>query len=980
MKGQHLDSHSKSASTGSRGVILNTDALDILNQALEKWWNSSLEKRASKTKKLTREMKAIGLGGLEVKTVDRIFRSQPVDEVSLRKAFESLTIQPAFSRERHCVPPSPPSGYLPHLPAHFIGREAEIDSIQTLLKSNRLVTLTGTGGIGKTWLAKQATQEIKSRFTSGIWFVDLAGLAADADQSLVEQKVATTLGVQEQKHRSLLETLSTFLRERELLLILDNCEHLLQACATLTDHLLSSSSTVRVLATSRERLNIPFERPYPVPSLAVPDLKQLSAASGDITAQVLAYDSVRLFVERAGNLRDFTITDVHAPLLAAICHRLDGIPLAIELAAARARSMPLSQLEEELDDCFRILIGGNRAALPRHQTLRATLDWSHNLLTVQEKALLRRLSVFAEGCSREAAEQVCAGEGIATRAVLELLTSLLDKSLLVYKEEAGKARYHLLETVRQYGQDWLTQTGERDAVRARHRDYFLQLAEQAEPELEGANQAEWLQRLETEHENFQAALEGGILAGDARTCLRLCGALSPFWWTRGYLSEGRQWCARTLDMAGSQERAYDRAKALNAAGLLAHYQSDYVFARSCHEEALGIWEELGERSGMAHSLLHLGQAAHYQSDFNIARSCYAASLTLWRELGDQGNTIRSLNSLGDVAAKQGDSVFARSCHEESLAICREMREPGNIARALLHLGHTLLSQWDFSGAISCYEQCLTICQETGDRRGILRALSGLGVAAQYQCDYSRAQSYFEKALALYREAGDRRSTANILNNIGSTLYAQRDYKSACSYYAESLTIYREIEDRQGIAYAHIGMVYLAHAQGDYPTALAHLEESLPLFREVGDQNGIAHALNLWGDVAYSQEDYTTAWQHITESLLLYRYGSRSDTANLLGTLANIAYKLCNPERAAVLWGASEALQEEIGWSPPPHQRAQYDISIAQVRQALDAEAFTIAWSAGQRMTKDGAIEYALEEPGSIGLPLHLRVNRRLMVG
>jgi predicted ATPase len=948
---------------GARGVILTEEGLSVLNQALEKWWHGSVEKQASKTKKLTREKKAIGLGGLEVKTVDRIFRRQTVDEVSLRKAFNTLNIKPVFSRERYCVPASPPSGSIPQLPAGGIGRETEMGTIKRLLQSNRLVTLTGAGGVGKTWLAKQIAQEIKGQFASGIWFVDLAGLAEDVDRSLVEQRIAITLGVQEQKNRPLLQTLLTFLRERPLLLILDNCEHLLDACATLTDHLLSSSTSLRVLATSRERLNIPFERPYVVPSLAVPNLKRLSETPGDLVTRVLEYDSVRLFVERASNLRDFTVTDQNALLLATICRRLDGIPLAIELAAAHARSMPLVQLDKELHNCFRILIGGSRAALPRHRTLRATMDWSYNLLNAREQTLLRRLSVFAEGCTREAVEQVCCGDGLEMWEAMVLLTALIDKSLVVYKEDSGKERYILLETVRQYGRDWLVKSGESHTLPTRHRDYFLALVEQAEPELAGSEPAEWLQRLDAEHGNLQAGLEWSLLAEDAGASLRFCGALSPFWWTQGYLSEGRQWCKRALEIAGGQGRTAERAKALNGAGALAFHQSDYVVARSYHEAGRTLWQELGDAGGVARSLQHLGQTAHYQSDYISSRSYYTESLALLRERGECGTIIGVLNSLGDVAAKQGDGAFARSCHEESLTLCREIGDRGGIARALLHLGHTVLNQGDIAAAISFYEQCLTICEEIGDRRGIIRALSGLGHAAQIQGNYPLSRTCFERNLALFREAGDRRSIANTLKNIGFSIYCEGNLTTALAYFTESRALYQEIGDRQGVAYALTGLASVAQSQGNYPTAASYLHQCLILFREVGDQNGIANALSILGNLAYACGDYAVARAYLAEGVELFLHmGSRSDIAQSLGLFAELATCTGDLERAARLWGTSESLQQEVGWSLSPERREQFDLSQAQARRGLGAEAFSAAWAVGQKMTLDQAMEYALVEP------------------
>ena len=369
--------------------------------------------------------------------------------------------------------------------------------------------------------------------------------------------------------------------------------------------------------------------PWPEATLSLPDRKQAP------TPQSLSiYESVRLFIDRALLVRpEFQVTNQNAPALASLCYHLDGIPLAIELAAARVRSLSVEEIDGKLDQRFRLLTGGSRTALPRQQTLRSLIDWSYDLLREPEKLLLQRLSVFAGGWTLAAAEEVCADEGVERGNVLDLLTSLADKNLVVPEQEDAHTRCRLLETLRQYARDRLEDTGGSAAVRVRHRDYYLALAEEADPKLKGAEQAEWLKRLEEEHENLRAGLACSLAEAETGGGLRLCGALQRFWWTRGYLSEGRQWCMGVLCKAGAEERTRERANVLNAAGVLAKYQGDYPAARALHEESLAIRRELGDRLGIAASLNSLGAVAQDQGDYPATR---ALSRRAWRSVGNWG--------------------------------------------------------------------------------------------------------------------------------------------------------------------------------------------------------------------------------------------------------------------------------------------------------------------------------------------------------
>jgi predicted ATPase/class 3 adenylate cyclase len=611
---------------------------------------------------------------------------------------------------------------LPQQATRFIWREKELAELNRLLASSRLLTLTGTGGCGKTRLSLQAAAESLERYPDGAWLVELAPLS---DPGLLPQTVATVLCLKEEPAKPVRQTLVEYLKDKRLLLLLDNCEHLLDGCAKLADTLLRQCPRVTILASSREALGIDGEQAYRVPSLSLPDPKQAHTP-----ASVAPFEAVQLFTDRALLARsDFQVTHQNAATLVSICHRLDGIPLAIELAAARVRSLSIEEIDRKLDQRFSILTGGSRTALPRQQTLRSLIDWSYDLLNDRERELLRGLAVFAGGWTLEAAEEVCAGDGVQDPDVLDLLTSLCDKSLVMVEQDNGSTRYRLLETVRQYARERLLESGSGAALRQTHRDYYLALAEEADPKLVGTEQAAWLRRFEEEHDNLRSALEWSHAARESVESLRFCGALQRFWRMRGHLSEGRQWCARALGHAGGEELTPVRAKALSAAGLLAYWLGDYPAARALHEECLATWRQLGDQWGMAGSLNNLGMVARSQGDNASARTLYEDSLAIKRELGDQWGVGASLNNLGNLAADQGDFPASRPLHEESLAIWRKLGDRGGIATALENLGHVAYEQGDLASARALQVESLTMRRQLGDKLGMVVSLEMLAAVA-----------------------------------------------------------------------------------------------------------------------------------------------------------------------------------------------------------------------------------------------------------
>jgi predicted ATPase/class 3 adenylate cyclase len=645
----------------------------------------------------------------------------------------------------------------------FIGREREMKEIKELLKQTRLLTLTGSGGCGKTRLALQVAADLLEEYPDGVWFVDLSVLA---DPTLVPSTVAATLGIHEESGRSALTTLAEALKPRTLLLILDNCEHLVGACAQLAETLLRACPNLRILATSREALGIAGEATWRVPSLSLPQPHEL--AQTDSLARITQYEAIRLFIERAeAASSEFRVTPQNIRAIVQICQRLDGIPLAIELAAARVKALSVEQIASRLDDRFRLLTGGSRTALPRQQTLRAMMDWSYELLNERERTLFRRLSAFAGGFTLEAAEAICADAQIPSSEILDLLTNLVSKSLVVFRDE--EARYRLLETVRQYARDKLLETGEAAWVRDRHRDWFLAFAERAERALQGPEQALWLKRLETEHDNLRAALEWSSMTPEIG--LRLASVLWPFWYLRGYVSEGREWLKQFLEKAVGAPSPL-RAKALYGASMLARAQDDYAQATALLEESLALYRAAKDYQGIALALGNLGIIAFARGDYARATRLLEESLDHSRKAGDKVSIASALSELGNVAMYQGDLTRAERLLEEGLALSRAAQDDQGIALALRRLGAVLFQKGEHTKAKALLQESLELYRSLGAVPGLASVLNSLGMVALSEGDLQRAGTLLRESLVQYRDVGDKWHIALCLDRLARVAAAQ----------------------------------------------------------------------------------------------------------------------------------------------------------------------------------------------------------------
>jgi predicted ATPase/serine/threonine protein kinase len=697
---------------------------------------------------------------------------------------------------------------LPIQPTSLIGREKEVATVQHLLRREdvRLLTLTGPGGTGKTRLGLQVAAEASERFVDGVFFVNLAPIS---DPALVVPTIAQTLDLKETGGQPLLDLLKTSLREKQLLLLLDNFEQVVSAASQVAD-LLAACPKLKIVVTSRMVLHVRAEHEFAVPPLALPDPTRLP----DLVA-LSQYDAVALFIQRAQAVKsDFQVTNANAPAVAKICVRLDGLPLAIELAAARAKFFAPQALLTRLEQGLTVLVGGARDLPARQQTLRGTIAWSYDLLSAEEQQLFRRLSVFVDGCMWEAAEVVCRAAGELAADVLDGLLSLVDKSLLRQQESAeGEPRFSMLQLLREFGLEALASTGETELTRQAHAAYYLALAEEAKPELERSQQAVWFDRLEAEHDNLRAALLWSLEHEKAETGLRLAGALRWFWMRRGYLSEGRRWLTSILELAEGVEPTHLRAKALAGASGLAWLQGDYPAARALGEE----------------------------------------SVTLCRALENKRELAFSLMWLSFATGSQGDQKTASVLAEESVTLSRQVEGRWGVALALFCLAIATSSLHDYSLARSFYEESLALFRALGDKWGVAMALYGLGVAAFAQGDYAVAHPLLEEGAILLRAQRDKQDLAFLLYYLGRVTRHEGDYQQAVALFEESLALYEELGHKPGIARLRCILGKMACDKGDYGQAGAQLKESLTLMRESKSRRGIASVLEGFAKLTAAQQ-------------------------------------------------------------------------------------------------------------------------------
>jgi predicted ATPase/DNA-binding CsgD family transcriptional regulator len=636
-----------------------------------------------------------------------------------------------------------PPNNLPLEVSSFVGRQDEVAEVGRLLWNNRLITLTGPGGCGKTRLALAAAGDSVGRFRDGVW---LAELAPVADPALVGRVVGSALGAHDRPGRPMADALSEHLGNRQVLLLLDNCEHLVEACAEIAEWLLRSCPGLRVLATSREALGVVGEVARPVPPLSLPDLRRLPDIGG-----LTLYGAARLFVERAAAVSPaFELTERNASAVARVCYQLDGIPLAIELAAARAKVLTVEEISARLDDCFGLLVAGGRTAMPRHKTLHATMDWSHDPLSGPERALFRRLSVFAGGFSLDAAESVCAQEDLERDEVLGLLSHLVDKSLVTAQETGGKTRYRLLETIRQYGLEKLRGSADEAEVRRRHAAYFVGLAEWAEPKLSGPEQVGRLDELERENGNLRVVMGWALAEGEAGIVARLGWALRRFWLLHGHQGEGRRWMEAQLERDAPPSL---RSRVAVVAALMSHAQGDYQACEGYAPEGLALARQVGDEPCAAYALTLMGLSQMRRGNVEGATARFEESLPLLRRSGEEQTVPLVLVWLGSTSLVDGDRGRAARMFGEALARARQRGDRLGTNIALYSLAQIALSEASYAKAESMLAEGLASSRQMGDQANLSYFLEGLAVVAGARGEARRSARMLGAAQGSMEEAG-----------------------------------------------------------------------------------------------------------------------------------------------------------------------------------------------------------------------------------
>ena len=654
--------------------------------------------------------------------------------------------------------------------------------IRRALSATRLLTLTGVGGSGKTRLALEVARDLVEAYPDGVWLVELASLS---NGEFVAQSVAEVVGVQGQPGRSLTDTLVDALRTKKVLLVLDNCEHLIDAVAGLVALLLDSCPRLRILSTSREALGVVGEVIWPVPLLSVPDLKRLPTE-----AQLEGYEALRLFVDRARQRNSaFALSAENAQAVAQICVRLEGLPLAIELAAARIRSLPPQALLDRLSDRLKLLTGGPREVSERQRTLRSTIEWSYGLLEEGEKVLFGRLSVFSGGTTLEATEAVCDTVSDLSVDALDGTSLLLDKSLLWQEEgEEGEPRFVMLETIREYAQERLEESGEAETTRRAHAEYFLSLAEEAEPKLWGPEDAAWFDQLEQEHDNMRAALLWSVEHDEVELALRLGGALRWFWYIEGYYGEGRRWLEAVLATDG-RASAQARARVLEGVGWLADKQGDLDRTEAAAEEGLELSAEAKLSEVVAAEFQNvLGDVARQKGDYERAARLVEESLALYQEAGDETGIAWSLGNLANVAGDRGDHERAKQLYEEGIARSRQLGGAYPLTEYLVSPGYTLLLEVDPERTTELNEEAADLLRKRGRRGGLQFVLDNLGWAMLLRGEHDKAKVLHKDSLILCKELGDKAITSKSLEGLACTAGARGDSTRAARLFgaAEAL--------------------------------------------------------------------------------------------------------------------------------------------------------------------------------------------------
>jgi len=738
----------------------------------------------------------------------------------------------------------------------FIGREKEMKEIKDLLAGTRLLTLLGPGGTGKTRLSLQTGADLIDNFENGVWFVEIASLQ---DPQLLPQTIAQTLGLKEQSGKKTEDAIADFLKDKKILIIIDNCEHLIGASANIALMMLRKSPELKIIATSREALHCEGEQTYKVQSLSH------HKPGGSITPEILSqFEAVRLFIERATAVNpSFRVNNENAPALAQICFQLDGIPLAIELAAVRIKVLSLNSICERLDDRFKLLTGGNRTSLPRQQTLKALIDWSYDLLSEKEKLLLQRLSVFNGGWTMDASEKICSDEIINEYEILDLLSNLADKSLIKIIESENNIRYTMLETIKKYSIDKLSESDSINEINKKYFDYFCRIAEESESKLTGAAQREWISLMADDIENFRACLRWS-LENYPEGSLKLTVHLGKFWELRSHFTEALEFLRKSLERAEAAEVLW-KAKAVYWTGFFLIHQGKYEESKKNLNRSLEMFREINYKDGEAVSLISLGTIGVFQGDYENLFTYSGESLSISREINNRSYIARNLQNIGLGLMQQGDHDAARKKLEEGITLYRELGDPIQLAKIIGNIGALEYLQTNYDKAREALNESLQLRYELGDRQGISIALNNLGSIAYMLKEFDEAERLLEESLVIIRDLGDKRVYVTAVSTLGSIANDKGDLGKAKKMFIESITVSNEIGDKYSLSKGFEGFADIYLTQNNYKASCILAAKYISLLEsskkniiegEIVRIENIKSALrsNL------SQTDYETYWK------------------------------------------------------------------------------------------------------------------------
>lgn len=836
------------------------------------------------------------------------------------------------------------SNNFPVLSTTFVGRERELSEIGTAFGEARLLTLTGVGGTGKTRLALRHAADQTDRYPDGAWLIELASLT---DPDNVPRALADVFGIRDDPGTDLTAALIDYLRDKRTLLVIDNCEHLLKRVSDIVEMILDDCPGVRILATSRESLRTEHEETYSVPSLPVPESDELGAIKSSA--------AVLLFVDRAIAVKAaFMLSDENSAAVAAICRRLDGIPLAIELAAARLKKMSVQAVLLWLNQKFTVLTGGTESKVKRHQTLRSLIDWSYDLLDESEKTVFNAVSVFRGGWTVESAVEVCTIGGIDKADVPDLLASLAGRSLLVPSE----GRCGMLEAIREYAGERLNESGDERVVNERHSLAFVELCERAKPHFRGPEQAEWLVRIKDDHENIRTALARMCADREfADDALRLVAGLWPFWVARGDLTEGRQWCDTAIKNVQKRAQYSVWAEALTGSGTLAWLQADFPAATARVGEAIELFRKCDDQKGLAKALNILANVKTAKGYKQEAKEIYAESLAIRRRIGDRSGIGGSLNNLGAIAIEASELDLAKELLEESRDIFDEIGDRNYYGLALKNLGTVSEFQGRYAESLSLFKKSLEIYREVGDEHRAVTSQAHIATIYMKQGDIETARKMFGECLDFRKEIGDKRGHADLLGDLALIDIWSREYDSAELLADESLGMRRALGDQWGIASSlhYLGIIVLL--QGRFETSCSLLKEGLALRESLDDSRGATYT-RLWlGNASLSNGDHEIAKEQFTLALCAFReVHDDVGVAQVIEAFGRLNVLNC-PGCAVRLLSYGSARRSELHSRHTPHEAEWNEEALAYARDEISEEFFGESWAEGREMSLDEAVHY-----------------------